>query len=119
MSENPTNDRIQQEVDSSDVVLFMKGSPIFPQCGFSSAVVQAIVDNTINWEKDHDFGYELATEIPGFTNGDHYLLQPRRYYSDTDRRGYYEEIVHQLKQERHLHLQNFPGLAPEIIRALS
>jgi phosphoenolpyruvate carboxykinase (ATP) len=85
----------------------------------SSAVVQAIVDNTINWEKDHDFGYELATEIPGFTNGDHYLLQPRRYYSDTDRRGYYEEIVHQLKQERHLHLQNFPGLAPEIIRALS
>jgi monothiol glutaredoxin len=42
MSENPTNDRIQQEVDSSDVVLFMKGSPIFPQCGFSSTVVQVL-----------------------------------------------------------------------------
>ena len=42
MSDNPTNDRIQQEVDSSDVVLFMKGSPIFPQCGFSSTVVQVL-----------------------------------------------------------------------------
>lgn len=42
MSDNPVFKRIQQEVDSSDVVLFMKGSPIFPQCGFSSAVVQAL-----------------------------------------------------------------------------
>ena len=42
MSDNPVFERIQQEVDSSDVVLFMKGSPIFPQCGFSSAVVQAL-----------------------------------------------------------------------------
>ena len=42
MSDNPVNDRIQQEVDSSDVVLFMKGSPIFPQCGFSSTVVQVL-----------------------------------------------------------------------------
>jgi monothiol glutaredoxin len=42
MSDNPTNDRIQQEVESSDVVLFMKGSPIFPQCGFSSTVVQVL-----------------------------------------------------------------------------
>ena len=42
MSDNPTNDRIQQEVDSSDVVLFMKGSPMFPQCGFSAAVVQSL-----------------------------------------------------------------------------
>tara|TARA_B100000676_G_scaffold313373_1_gene394003 strand:- start:5017 stop:5361 length:345 start_codon:yes stop_codon:yes gene_type:complete len=42
MSDNPVFERIQEEVDSSDVVLFMKGSPIFPQCGFSSAVVQAL-----------------------------------------------------------------------------
>ena len=42
MSDNPVFERIQEEVASSDVVLFMKGSPIFPQCGFSSAVVQAL-----------------------------------------------------------------------------
>ena len=42
MSDNPVFERIQEEVASSDVVLFMKGSPVFPQCGFSSAVVQAL-----------------------------------------------------------------------------
>ena len=34
--------RIQKELQSADVVLFMKGSPVFPQCGFSAAVVQAL-----------------------------------------------------------------------------
>ena len=40
MSENPVLDRIKSEVSSEDVVLFMKGTPVFPQCGFSNAVVQ-------------------------------------------------------------------------------
>ena len=35
-------DTIQSEVDSQDIVLFMKGTPIFPQCGFSSQVVQIL-----------------------------------------------------------------------------
>ena len=34
-----TRDRIQSEIDSQDVVLFMKGTPIFPQCGFSATTV--------------------------------------------------------------------------------
>ncbi|HEX7776235.1 MAG TPA: Grx4 family monothiol glutaredoxin [Parvibaculum sp.] len=42
MSDNPVFDRIRQEVSSSDVVLFMKGTPVFPQCGFSNAVVQVL-----------------------------------------------------------------------------
>ncbi|MDP4796776.1 MAG: Grx4 family monothiol glutaredoxin [Rhodospirillales bacterium] len=42
MSENPTFTQIQGEIDSSDVVLFMKGSPVQPQCGFSAAVAQAL-----------------------------------------------------------------------------
>lgn len=33
------HNRIQTLVDSNDVVLFMKGSPLFPQCGFSSRAV--------------------------------------------------------------------------------
>lgn len=44
MSENPVFTRIQQEVDENPVVLFMKGSPMFPQCGFSAAVVQVLSD---------------------------------------------------------------------------
>ncbi|AJY46444.1 Grx4 family monothiol glutaredoxin [Martelella endophytica] len=33
---------IQNEVDNNDVVLFMKGTPQFPQCGFSGQVVQIL-----------------------------------------------------------------------------
>ena len=39
MSQQAIHDAIQSEVQSQDVVLFMKGTPIFPQCGFSAAVV--------------------------------------------------------------------------------
>jgi monothiol glutaredoxin len=34
--------RIRDEVSSNDVVLFMKGTPVFPQCGFSAAVVEVL-----------------------------------------------------------------------------
>jgi len=33
---------IDKEVKSNDVLLFMKGTPVFPQCGFSAAVVQIL-----------------------------------------------------------------------------
>lgn len=42
MSDNPVFDRIRQEIDGQPVVLFMKGTPVFPQCGFSAAVVQVL-----------------------------------------------------------------------------
>ena len=37
-----TNSRISQIVENNDVVLFMKGTPLFPQCGFSSRAAAAI-----------------------------------------------------------------------------
>ncbi|MGH1455842.1 MAG: Grx4 family monothiol glutaredoxin [Alphaproteobacteria bacterium] len=40
--ENVVFDRIQKELDSNDIVLFMKGTAEFPQCGFSSMVVQVL-----------------------------------------------------------------------------
>jgi monothiol glutaredoxin len=39
-----TNTRIAEIVNGTDVVLFMKGTPLFPQCGFSSKAV-AILDH--------------------------------------------------------------------------
>ncbi|MGJ0508021.1 MAG: Grx4 family monothiol glutaredoxin [Methylocystis sp.] len=36
------NSRIKSEIESSDVVLFMKGTPQAPQCGFSMQVVQIL-----------------------------------------------------------------------------
>jgi len=34
--------KIDETVKADDVVLFMKGTPVFPQCGFSAAVVQIL-----------------------------------------------------------------------------
>ncbi len=39
---NPTAERIEGILAGSDVVLFMKGVPAAPQCGFSAAVVQIL-----------------------------------------------------------------------------
>ena len=40
--DSTTHDRIRQQVIDNPVVLFMKGTPVFPQCGFSAAVVQIL-----------------------------------------------------------------------------
>ena len=36
------SENINNEIKSNDVVLFMKGTPVFPMCGFSAAVVQVL-----------------------------------------------------------------------------
>ena len=40
--DNPVFDRIKQDLSENEVVLYMKGTPVFPQCGFSAAVVQVL-----------------------------------------------------------------------------
>ena len=35
-------DRIKSDIDANDIVLFMKGTPGMPQCGFSATVVQIL-----------------------------------------------------------------------------
>jgi monothiol glutaredoxin len=40
--DSTVQDRIRNEIADTPVVLFMKGSPVFPQCGFSAAVVQIL-----------------------------------------------------------------------------
>ncbi|MRG70599.1 Grx4 family monothiol glutaredoxin [Alphaproteobacteria bacterium HT1-32] len=42
MSDNPVFADIQKAVDENEVLLFMKGNPMFPQCGFSATVVQIL-----------------------------------------------------------------------------
>ncbi|MGC1889702.1 MAG: Grx4 family monothiol glutaredoxin [Stellaceae bacterium] len=39
---DPVKERIEREINKHDVVLFMKGTPVFPQCGFSIVVVQVL-----------------------------------------------------------------------------
>ena len=40
---------IKNEISSSDVVLFMKGTPVFPMCGFSATVAKVLSDLGVNF----------------------------------------------------------------------
>ncbi len=42
MTDPVVADRIKQDISDNPVVLYMKGTPVFPQCGFSAAVVQIL-----------------------------------------------------------------------------
>ena len=42
MTDNPVHADIQSRIDANDVMLFMKGTPDFPQCGFSGQAVAAL-----------------------------------------------------------------------------
>lgn len=48
--ENVVFDQIRKEINENDVVLYMKGTGIFPQCGFSAAVVQILSQMGINFK---------------------------------------------------------------------
>jgi monothiol glutaredoxin len=62
-------DRIRQEIAGNDVVLYMKGSAVFPQCGYSAAVVQVLNNLGIVF-KDIDVLSDpsLRQGIKDFTN---------------------------------------------------
>ncbi|MGY3265257.1 Grx4 family monothiol glutaredoxin [Lysobacter sp. HA35] len=63
-------ERIQAEIDRHPVVLFMKGTPQFPMCGFSSQTVQALRNagatelHTINVLEDP----EVRANLPRLSN---------------------------------------------------
>lgn len=61
--------RIQSEIDASPVMLFMKGTPMFPQCGFSARVIQIlkatkVAFKTVNVLEDA----ELRDGIKAYSN---------------------------------------------------
>ena len=43
------SENIKNEISSSDVVLFMKGTPVFPMCGFSATIAQILSDLGVNF----------------------------------------------------------------------
>ena len=83
----------------------------------SSAVVKAIAEGTIGWERDPDFGYETATAIPGIHEPE--LLQPRRLYERQGCEQEYRDLVSRLKQERLDYVAGFPGLRDDITSQLA
>ncbi len=71
MTDQATLDAIAAAVKANDVVLFMKGTPTFPQCGFSSTVVQVLdylgveyVSNNVLENADVREGIKVFSEWP-------------------------------------------------------
>lgn len=50
MPDAPTLETIQQEITNNSVILFMKGTTEFPQCGFSAVVVQILKNLRISFK---------------------------------------------------------------------
>jgi monothiol glutaredoxin len=63
MTDTPVFTRIRQEITDNPVVLFMKGTPMFPQCGFSAAVVQALSNLGVKFK-----GIDVLSD-PGLRDG--------------------------------------------------
>jgi monothiol glutaredoxin len=63
------HDRIASDIAANDVVLYMKGTPVFPQCGFSAAVVQILSTSGVKFKAfDVLADPELRSGIKEFSN---------------------------------------------------
>ncbi len=82
----------------------------------TSACVKGIAEQTIVFEDDPDFGYGVATSVPGLDDDER--LQPRHLYERQGRGDAYTSIVEGLKRDRVEHLQQFTQLSEEIIKAV-
>ncbi|HVG88373.1 MAG TPA: hypothetical protein VM823_05320, partial [Gaiellales bacterium] len=72
-------------------------------------------EGTIEWEVDPDFGYKVASRVPGIDDSDIDVLQPRRLYEASGRGDEYADRVAKLKDERREFLSQFPSLSSEIV----
>jgi len=82
----------------------------------SSAVVKAIAEGTIKWEKDPDFGYLVATEVPGIDDADY--LRPKKMYERQGRGEEYAQLVEKYNTDRRAYLRKWKGLSEEIVNAI-
>jgi phosphoenolpyruvate carboxykinase (ATP) len=82
----------------------------------SSAVVKAIAEGTIVWERDPDFGYLVAKNVPGID--DHDYLQPKTMYERQGRVDEYKRLVEKYNRDRREYLRKWPGLDAEIVNAI-
>ena len=81
----------------------------------TSACVKAIAEQTIVFEEDPDFRYQVATAVPEFDDPE--LLRPVLLYEREGRVDEYRSVVERLKVERVEHLQRFTELSEDIIKA--
>ncbi|CAB5496529.1 Glutaredoxin-related protein [Bathymodiolus thermophilus thioautotrophic gill symbiont] len=62
-------ERIQKQVDSAAIVLYMKGTPQFPQCGFSSTAAQTLASTGVEFAYVNIFDdQEVMQNLPAFAD---------------------------------------------------
>jgi phosphoenolpyruvate carboxykinase (ATP) len=83
----------------------------------SSAIVKGIAEGTIEWERDPDFGYLVASSVRGIDEPE--ILQPRRLYEEQGRAEEYASLVTRFKAERAEFLRGFSSLSEEIVAAVA
>jgi len=84
----------------------------------SSAMVKGIAEGTIEWERDSDFGYLVASHVPGIDDDGQEILQPRKLYERQNRIDEYNQMVERLKSDRREYMAKWEGLNPEIAQAV-
>ncbi|MBU1701324.1 MAG: phosphoenolpyruvate carboxykinase [Candidatus Eisenbacteria bacterium] len=84
----------------------------------SSAIVKAIAEGTIEWERDPDFGYDIAKHVPGIEAADQSLLNPWHLYVKDGRQEEYLNLVAIFKTDREAHLRKYPALDEVIVQAV-
>ncbi len=82
----------------------------------SSAIVKAIAEGTIRSERDPDFGYLIASEVPDID--DHDFLRPKRMYERQGRVDEYNQLVARYHSDRREYLKKWKGLNEEIVNAI-
>jgi monothiol glutaredoxin len=66
---NTAQERIRSDIADNDVVLFMKGTPVFPQCGFSAAVVEILSELGVKFKGVNVLAdAEIRQSIKEFSN---------------------------------------------------
>ena len=73
-------EQIKNEIKSNNVVLFMKGTPAFPMCGFSSAVVQILNDIGVKFNSINVLDNEKMRE--GIKNYSNWPTIPQLYVKE-------------------------------------
>lgn len=62
-------EKIQQQVDSAAIVIYMKGTPQFPQCGFSARAAQTLASTGVEFAYVNIFeDQEVFQNLPEFAD---------------------------------------------------
>ena len=92
-------ERIKSDITENDIVLYMKGTPVFPQCGFSAAVVGVLTHMGVKFKGINILeDAELRQGIKEFSN---WPTIPQLYVKGEFVGGC--DIVREMFQEGELH----------------